>query len=166
MPVIPHHAGDTAPGLTDHRAERHGLVAARYRQQGAHANASIKAGAHQRAFGRDHAAHVVFDVGVVAHGVGIQRHAVVAVDGGIRHHRIASPVGSHAGLVFHADAGCPRRFDQHVGVTQRLAEGHAVGMTDDPAGELPVEIVLIVAVVVAHAQRAVGRLPVGAGASA
>ena len=166
LPVIAHHAGDPALGFTDHGTKRHWLVAARHGQQGTHANTGIEAGAHQRAFGRHHAADVIFDVGVVTHGVGIQRHAVIAVDGGIRHHRVASPVGFHPGLVFHADARCSRRFNQDVGIPQRLAEGDTVGMAYHPTGELPVEIVLIARVVVAHTQRAVGRLPVRAGATA
>ncbi|MNP12764.1 hypothetical protein D3C76_1050150 [compost metagenome] len=106
-------------------------------------------GHYQRTFAWHHVYHGVVDIGFITEGIGVQRDAVLAIGGGIRHHRIASPVSFHPGAVFNINARRARRFDQHVGAAERLAQRDAVGMSNDAAAQAIVHLLIARAVVVA-----------------
>ena len=102
-----------------------------------------------RAVGRDDADNRIVQVDVIGQAVGVQRHPVFPVFGGVGQHGVAAPVGLNPGLVFHFDVVCAGGFDQHHRVVHRLAQRDAVGVGQHAAAQAVVQLFDTVAAAVA-----------------
>ncbi len=137
----------------------------RQRHQDPVTHAGIKGGAHHGPAGWGYDLCCVGDVGVVRQRFGIQRNGVVAIRGNERHDGIAAEVGFDARLVRDVCPVGARCFHQRDGLTQRLAQGDAVGMGNDATLHPDVHGLLVFVLADPTAHLAVGRLVIGVHAA-
>ena len=119
------------------------------RHQQLHADAGLKFGARNRPVGGHNTDHRIIKVDVIGQRIGVQRHPVFPVFGGVGQNGVAAPVGPYPGLVFYLHAIRAGGFDQHDRVVHRLAQGDAVSVGQHAAAQAVVELFDTVAAAVA-----------------